>query len=226
MHISHSLKILSLIFIVIVLLVAVLFWGYLHLVASMQMKAERAQIELPKSLSTKIHVENALQTHAKGVVDTKLNLKRHLDLPIQGKYLSNLKFNVKTMVNVSVDYHTMVRIDESLPLKADTDLIYQKKYLPRFPITLNLPIKMDVPFHIKQTYRVPVQIFFDGPVYMEFNERLKFDVNHQFRPKLKLDNGMQMEKIATFNAIMVNRERQTKANLEMKMELPLDSIRR
>ena len=210
---------------IIVLLVAVLFWVYLNIVASMQMKAERAQIELPKSLSTKIHVGNALKTHAKGVVDTKIDLKRNLDLPIQGKYLSNLQFTVETVVDVSVDYKTMVKIDEQLPLKADTDLIYQKKYLPRFPITLNLPVKLDVPFHIKRTYRVPVQIFFDGPVYMEFDERLKFNVNHQFRPKLKLDNGMQMEKIASFNAIMTNRERQTKANLEMQMELPVKAIR-
>ena len=62
MWIFQSAKRLILSFVCVVILVAVLFWLYLNIQASMQVSASEAQIQLSDSLPTKIQVGNYLET--------------------------------------------------------------------------------------------------------------------------------------------------------------------
>ena len=225
MNIFHSYKRLAASFICVVLLIAVLFWLYLNIIASLHMSAQKAKIQLPDSLATKINVGNHLETRSIGVLDTKIKIDRDLTLPLKGKYLADLAFEVETPISVTVDYETMISIDEVLPLETTTDVIYRNKLLPKFPLKLDIPIKLQVPFQLKRTYDIPIRIFFDGPVYFEFDEKVSFHVLHEFAPQLNINDPMTMRKIATFNATMTNRERQTTANLEMDLDLPVRNIR-
>jgi hypothetical protein len=49
-------------------------------------------------------------------------------------------------------------------------------------------------------------------------------VKHQLKPFLELNDPINIPKIANFEATMYNVERNTKANLDMKMLLPLSYI--
>ena len=224
MWIFQSAKQLVLSFVCVVNLVAVLFWLYLNIQASMQVSASEAQIQLSDSLPTKIQVGNYLETQSIGTLDTQLKIDQKINLPLTGKYLANLEFEVEVPVSVSVDYQTEVLIDQNMPLETNTDLIYQNKLLPKFPLTLDIPIKLAVPFHLKQDYQIPIKIMFNGLVYFEFNEQVRLYVLHQFAPQLNLNDPMTMRKIASFNATMYNTERSTTANLEMNMTLPVKNI--
>ena len=167
---------------------------------------------------------NYLETQSVGTLDTQLKIDQKINLPLTGKYLANLEFEVELPVSVSVDYQTEVLIDQNMPLETTTDLIYQNKLLPKFPLTLDIPIKLAVPFYLKQDYQVPIKIMFNGLVYFEFNEQVRLHVLHQFAPQLNLNDPMTMRKIASFNATMYNIERSTTANLEMNMTLPVKNI--
>ena len=224
MWIFQSAKRLVLSFVCVVILVGALFWLYLNIQASMQVSASEAQIQLSDSLPTKIQVGNYLETQSVGTLDTQLKIDQKINLPLTGKYLANLEFEVEVPVSVSVDYQTEVLIDENMPLETTTDLIYQNKLLPKFPLTLDIPIKLAVPFHLKQDYQIPIKIMFNGLVYFEFNEQVRLYVLHQFAPQLNLNDPMTMRKIANFNATMYNTERITTANLEMNMTLPVKNI--
>ena len=224
MWIFQSAKRLVLSFMCVVILVGALFWLYLNIQASMQVSANEAQIQLSDSLPTKIQVGNYLETQSVGTLDTQLKIDQKIHLPLHGKYLANLEFEVEVPVSVSVDYQTEVLIDQNMPLETNTDLIYQNKLLPKFPLTLDIPIKLAVPFHLKQDYQIPIKIMFNGLVYFEFNEQVRLYVLHQFAPQLNLNDPMTMRKIASFNATMYNTERSTTANLEMNMTLPVKNI--
>ncbi|GEK43556.1 hypothetical protein [Acinetobacter johnsonii] len=224
MWIFQSAKRLVLSLVCVVILVGALFWLYLNIQASMQVSASKAQIQLSDSLPTKIQVGNYLETQSVGTLDTQLKIDQKINLPLTGKYLANLEFEVEVPVSVSVDYQTEVLIDENMPLETTTDLIYQNKLLPKFPLTLDIPIKLAVPFRLKQDYQVPIKIMFNGLVYLEFDEQVPLDVLHQFAPQLNLNDPMTMRKIANFNATMYNIERGTTANLEMNMTLPVKNI--
>ena len=224
MWIFQSAKRLVLSLVCVVILVGALFWLYLNIQASMQVSASKAQIQLSDSLPTKIQVGNYLETQSIGTLDTQLKIDQKINLPLTGKYLANLEFEVEVPVSVSVDYQTEVLIDENMPLETTTDLIYQNKLLPKFPLTLDIPIKLAVPFRLKQDYQVPIKIMFNGLVYLEFDEQVPLDVLHQFAPQLNLNDPMTMRKIANFNATMYNIERSTTANLEMNMTLPVKNI--
>ena len=224
MWIFQSAKRLVLSFVCVVILVGALFWLYLNIQASMQVSASKAQIQLSDSLPTKIQVSNYLETQSVGTLDTQLKIDQKINLPLTGKYLANLEFEVEVPVSVSVDYQTEVLIDENMPLETTTDLIYQNKLLPKFPLALDIPIKLAVPFHLKQDYQIPIKIMFNGLVYFEFNEQVRLYVLHQFAPQLNLNDPMTMRKIASFNATMYNTERSTTANLEMNMTLPVKNI--
>ena len=224
MWIFQSAKRLVLSFVCVVILVGALFWLYLNIQASMQVSASEAQIQLSDSLPTKIQVGNYLETQSVGTLDTQLKIDQKINLPLTGKYLANLEFEVEVPVSVSVDYQTEVLIDENMPLETTTDLIYQNKLLPKFPLALDIPIKLAVPFHLKQDYQIPIKIMFNGLVYFEFNEQVRLYVLHQFAPQLNLNDPMTMRKIASFNATMYNTERSTTANLEMNMTLPVKNI--
>ncbi|MCU4414878.1 hypothetical protein KTH71_12690 [Acinetobacter sp. WU_MDCI_Axc73] len=219
-----SVKRTILIFISVVILVAILFWLYLNIQASVSVSSHHAQIHLPESLSTKIHVGNYLQTRSVGKLDTSIDINRQLDLPLRGKYLADLSFEVDTPITVNIDYSTMLKVDETMPLETTTDLIYQNKLLPRFPLKLDIPIQLDVPFQLKRSYTLPVKISFSGPVYFEFNEAVHLNVQHRFKPTLNINDPMTLRKIATFNAIMYNSVQTTQANLDMQMSLPLKNI--
>ncbi|NEU33867.1 hypothetical protein GN156_24700, partial [bacterium LRH843] len=106
-------------------------------------------------------------------LDTQLKIDQKINLPLTGKYLANLEFEVEIPVSVSVDYQTEVLIDQNMPLETTTDLIYQNKLLPKFPLTLDIPIKLAVPFYLKQDYQVPIKIMFNGLVYFEFDEQVR-----------------------------------------------------
>ena len=224
MWIFQSAKRLVLSLVCVVILVGALFWLYLNIQASMQVSASKAQIQLSDSLPTKIQVSNYLETQSVGTLDTQLKIDQKINLPLIGKYLANLEFEVEVPVSVSVDYQTEVLIDENMPLETTTDLIYQNKLLPKFPLALDIPIKLAVPFHLKQDYQIPIKIMFNGLVYFEFDEQVRLHVLHQFAPQLNLKDPMTMRKIASFNATMYNTERSTTANLEMNMTLPVKDI--
>ena len=224
MWIFQSAKRLVLSFVCVVILVGALFWLYLNIQASMQVSASEAQIQLSDSLPTKIQVGNYLETQSVGTLDTQLKIDQKINLPLTGKYLANLEFEVEVPVSVSVDYQTEVLIDENMPLETTTDLIYQNKLLPKFPLTLDIPIKLAIPFHLKGDYQIPIKIMFNGLVYFEFDEQVRLHVLHQFAPQLNLKDPMTMRKIASFNATMYNTERSTTANLEMNMTLPVKNI--
>lgn len=218
------LKALLIFGVIVCILVAILFWLYLNVQASMHVSSQNAQVRLSDSLPTKIHVGNYLETMSKGTLDTQIHVNRQLQLPLEGKYLADLQFVVEEPVEVSVDYQTMINIDQTMPLNASTDLVYQNKLLPKFPLSMDIPIKLDVPFHLKRTYQIPIKIMFDGPVYMAFNESVNLHVNHQFAPELNINDPMTMRKIANFNATLINEERNTRSNLEMNIQLPVKNI--
>ena len=225
MWIFASVKRAIILFLSIVVLVAFLFWLYLNIQASVAVSSHHAQIHLPESLPTKIHVGNYLQAHSSGRLDTTIDVNRHLDVPLRGKYLADLSFEVETPITVDIDYSTMLKVDETMPLETTTDLIYQNKLLPKFPLKLDIPIQLAIPFQLKRRYTLPVKIMFSGPVYFEFNEPLGLHVQHQFKPTLNINDPMTMRKIATFKATMYNEVQNTQANLEMKMNLPLKNVK-
>ncbi len=208
----------------VVFAIAVCVWLYLNIQTSMQVSAQKAQIQLSESLPTKIHVGNYLETHAKGALDTTLDVDRELTLPLNGKYLANLSFEVTTPIEVDLDYSTQIQIETLMPLETTTDLVYQNKLLPQLPLKLDIPIKLSVPFNIKRHYQVPIKIIFDGPVYLAFNEMIHLYVKHRLKPTLNINDPMTMRKIATFDATMYNTERQSLADLEMNIDLPIRNI--
>lgn len=225
MWIFQSAKRIILSFIAVVLLVAVLFWLYLNIYASMQVRAKNADIQLSHSLPTKISVGNYLQTQSIGTLDTQIALDRKLQLPLKGKYLADLQFSVEVPISVDIDYLTYIKINQIMPLEATTDLVIKNNLVPKLPLKMNIPIHLDVPFRLKRRYNIPIRINFNGPVHFQFDEKVDLHVVHQFAPQLKLNDLMTMRKIASFNATMYNVERNTKANLNMNMDLPLKSLR-
>ena len=219
-----SIRIWAILFVITTCSIAVLFWFYLNIQASMHIKAQHASVRLPDALPTKISIGNHLQTHAQGKLDTEIKINRGLDLPLQGKYRANLQFAVVVPVSVNVDYKTTIKVDQIMSLETSTNLIYQNKLLPTFPLKMDVPIRLDLPFQLKQNYRIPIRILFDGPVFLGFDESLHLQVKHDFKPQLEMNDPMTMRKITTFHATMRNIERNTKANLEMHMQLPLKQI--
>lgn len=224
MWIFRSFKTVVFSFFMVVFAIAVCVWLYLNIQTSMQVSAQKAQIQLSESLPTKIHVGNYLETHAKGALDTTLDIDRELTLPLNGKYLANLSFEVTTPIEVDLDYSTQIQIETLMPLETTTDLVYQNKLLPQLPLKLDIPIKLSVPFNIKRHYQVPIKIIFDGPVYLAFNEMIHLYVKHRLKPTLNINDPMTMRKIATFDATMYNTERQSLADLEMNIDLPIRNI--
>ena len=221
---SIRMRYVPIIFLLLTLSVGVLFWLYLNIQASMSVSAQNAAIRLSDELPTQISVGNYLQAHAKGRLNSRIDIDRKIDIPLQGKYSGHLKFMVEVPVIVDVDYKTNIMVDQMMPLEADTSLIYQSKWLPKFPLKLDVPVKLAIPFHLKRQYELPIQIMFDGPVDMLFNEQIQLDVKHQFTPSIVMNDEITMEKIADFNATLRNIERNTQANLNMQMDLSLDQI--
>ena len=211
-------------FVGLVLAIAISFWLYLNVIASMQISAQHSEILLPDALATKIHVGNYLDIHSRGKLNTQIDIDRQLNLPLQGKYLADLQFEVETPITVNIDYQTMIRIDQLMPVETTTDLIYQNQLLPKFPLKLEIPVQLDVPFQLKRAYTIPVKILFNGPVHFEFDEHVGLHVVHRFAPQLNLNDPMKMDHIASFDATMMNAVRQTSANLQMNMHLPVSNI--
>ncbi|OTL30137.1 hypothetical protein B9X91_09635, partial [Acinetobacter baumannii] len=138
-----SLKSILISFFLIMILTAILFWFYLNIQASVVVSAHESDIRLPESLETKIHVGNNLQVQSIGKLDTSIDIDRQISVPLKGRYLADLEFEVETPITVSVDYATTLKVDQVMPLETTTDLIYKNKLLPRFPLKLNIPIKLD-----------------------------------------------------------------------------------
>ncbi|MCH7335974.1 hypothetical protein [Acinetobacter sp. NIPH 2699] len=212
-------------FVILTTLVAILFWFYLNIQASVMVSAQQADIRLPESLSTKIQVGDHLQVKSEGELKSTLMMDRTLQLPLQGKYLADLSFEVETPITVNIDYETTLKVDQMMPIETTTDLIYQKKLLPQFPLKLNIPVKLDIPFQLKRAYTVPVKIVFDGPVHFAFDESINLPIKHQFNPSFYINDTINMNEISSFNATMFNSVQETKANLEMQMDLPLKNVR-
>lgn len=225
MDITKSLKSLLISFVILTTLVAILFWFYLNIQASFIVSAEQADIRLPESLGTKIQVGEHLRVRSEGQLQTTLDIDRTLQLPLKGKYLADLSFEVETPITVNINYQTMLKVDELMPIETSTDLIYQNKLLPKFPLKLNVPVKLDIPFELKRTYTIPVKIVFDGPVHFGFDESVTLPVKHQFKPSFYMNDAINMSNISSFNAIMYNSVQDTKANLDMKMDLPLKNVK-
>lgn len=124
-----SLKSILISFFLIMILTAILFWFYLNIQASVVVSAHESDIRLPESLETKIHVGNNLQVQSIGKLDTSIDIDRQISVPLKGRYLADLEFEVETPITVSVDYATTLKVDQVMPLETTTDLIYKNKLL-------------------------------------------------------------------------------------------------
>ena len=122
MDITKSLKSLLISFVILTTLVAILFWFYLNIQASLIVSAEQADIRLPESLGTKIQVGEHLRVRSEGQLQTTLDIDRTLQLPLKGKYLADLSFEVETPITVNINYQTMLKVDELMPIETSTDL--------------------------------------------------------------------------------------------------------
>ncbi|EOT1116729.1 hypothetical protein PU666_001490, partial [Acinetobacter baumannii] len=120
-----SLKSILISFFLIMILTAILFWFYLNIQASVVVSAHESDIRLPESLETKIHVGNNLQVQSIGKLDTSIDIDRQISVPLKGRYLADLEFEVETPITVSVDYATTLKVDQVMPLETTTDLIYK-----------------------------------------------------------------------------------------------------
>jgi len=129
-----SIKSMLISFFLIMVLTAILFWLYLNIQASVVVSAHESDIRLPESLETKIHVGNNLQVQSIGKLDTSIKIDRQISVPLKGRYLADLQFEVETPITVNIDYATTLKVDQVMPLETTTDLIYQNKLLPRFPL--------------------------------------------------------------------------------------------
>lgn len=118
-----SLKSILISFFLIMILTAILFWFYLNIQASVVVSAHESDIRLPESLETKIHVGNNLQVQSIGKLDTSIDIDRQISVPLKGRYLADLEFEVETPITVSVDYATTLKVDQVMPLETTTDLI-------------------------------------------------------------------------------------------------------
>ena len=127
MDITKSLKSLLISFVILTTLVAILFWFYLNIQASLIVSAQQADIRLPQSLATKIQVGDHLRVKSEGKLNTTLDIDRTLQLPLKGKYLADLSFEVETPITVDINYETLLKVDEVMPIETSTDLIYQNK---------------------------------------------------------------------------------------------------
>lgn len=96
-------------FFLIMILTAILFWFYLNIQASVVVSAHESDIRLPESLETKIHVGNNLQVQSIGKLDTSIDIDRQISVPLKGRYLADLEFEVETPITVSVDYATTLK---------------------------------------------------------------------------------------------------------------------
>ncbi len=225
MDITKSIKSFVISFVILTTLVAILFWLYLNIQASLIVSAQQADIRLPESLATQIQIGDHLRVKSQGQLNTTLDIDRTLQLPLKGKYLADLSFEVETPITVNINYETMLKVDQVMPVETSTDLIYQNKLLPKFPLKLDVPVKLDIPFQLKRTYTVPVKIVFSGPVHFGFDESVNLPVKHQFKPRFYMNDAVNMSNISSFNATMFNSVQQTKANLDMQMELPLKNVK-
>ena len=225
MDVTKSFKSLLISFVIMTILIAILFWLYLNIQASLIVSAQQADVHLPQALDAKIQVGHQLQIESQGQLNTVLALDRNLPLALTGQYLANLSFEVETPITVDINYETVLKVDNVVPIETNTDLIYQNKLLPKFPLHLNIPVKLDIPFQLKHRYTVPVKIKFNGPVHFAFDESIDVPVKHQFKPSFYMDDKINMSEISSFDAIMYNSMQQTKANLEMHMVLPLKNVK-
>lgn len=158
------------------------------------------------------------------MLKTAVAIDRNLQLPLKGKYLADLSFEVETPITVNINYETMLKVDEVMPIQSSTDLIYQNKLLPKFPLSLNIPVKLDIPFQLKRNYTIPVKIVFDGPVYLVFDGAVNLPIKHEFKTNFYMSDAINMSNISSFNALMFNSVQQTKANLDMQMDLSLRNV--
>lgn len=211
-------------FILVTLGVTLFFWLYLNIQANMHVKAHNANIQLPKQLDVKIAVSNALKAQAIGEVETEIDMNQTIPLALKGRYLADLKFQVKTPISVDLDYKTDIHIQTVMPLETTTDLIYQSKLLPKLPLKIDVPINLTVPFHLKKTYQLPIEVQFSGPVDLVFNEEMNLDIQHVFNPRLALNDDIEMYNISNFDAVMENISRNTQADINMTLDVPLRAI--
>ena len=224
MLMMKSIKSLLISFVILTTLVAILFWFYLNIQASLIVSAQQTDIRLPASLATKIQVGEHLRVRSEGMLKTAVAIDRNLQLPLKGKYLADLTFEVETPITVNINYETMLKVDEVMPVQTTTDLIYQSKLLPKFPLNLDVPVKLDIPFQLKRSYTIPVKIVFNGPVYFAFDESVNLPIKHEFKTNFYMNDAINMSNISSFNALMFNSVQQTKANLDMQMDLPLRNV--
>jgi hypothetical protein len=62
--------------------------------------AQQADIRLPESLGTKIQVGDHLKVRSEGQLNTVLDIDRTLQLPLKGKYLADLSFEWKHLLQL------------------------------------------------------------------------------------------------------------------------------
>ncbi len=59
----------------------------------------------------KIQIGDHLQARSEGKLNTVLDIDHNLILPLKGKYLADLGFEVETSITVNINYETMLKVD-------------------------------------------------------------------------------------------------------------------
>lgn len=162
-----------------------------RLVLHLQLKDQPGAITLPAEFDATAKVTNVLDIVMRGTITAKVPFRQQLDLPLEGRYRTEVSLDTVVPVKFDVTYEGTIPVDTIADIEARANFNFQDvKGFRNMDIKAKLPMKMNLPVKLTAPVDTGLRFAYTGPMVMGLNQTLRADVDTLIDTSLKVDQSV------------------------------------
>ncbi|HEY0975239.1 MAG TPA: hypothetical protein VGE57_12160 [Solimonas sp.] len=164
------------------------YWALMNLSLKLVLKNQPGMVTLPPEFDATASVTNVLDIIMKGTIKAKVPFKQTLDLPLQGRYNTEVELDTVVPVKFTVTYDGTIPVNTIADITARANFNFQDvKGFRQLDVKAKLPMKFNLPVRLVAPVDTGLRFAYHGPMMMGLDQTLRADVDTMIDTRLDVN---------------------------------------
>ncbi len=164
------------------------YWLLMNLSLKLALKDQPGMVTLPPEFEATARVTNVLDLVMKGTIKAQVPFKQTLDLPLQGRYNTDVELDTVVPVKFTVSYDGTIPVNTIADITARANFNFQDvKGFRNLDIKAKLPMKFNLPVKLTAPVDTGLRFTYSGPMVMGLDQVIRADVDTLINTRLEVN---------------------------------------
>jgi hypothetical protein len=164
------------------------YWLLINLTLGIALKHQPGAVTLPPEFDATARVTNVLDIVMKGTIEARVPFKQTLELPLQGRYNTEVEIDTVVPVQFTVTYDGTIPVNTMADITARANFNFQDvKGFRQLDVKAKLPMKFNLPVRLTAPVNTGLRFAYRGPMVMGLDQMLRTDVDTMIDTRLAVN---------------------------------------